>query len=233
MNEFVKYPNSPIAADGLLIVGGALVLTVVFFLFFWFFPTSNWAVKITGGGLAFASLVFLLFSLWFFRDPSRTPEQTGPDVVISAADGEVLKVETVDDVRFGEKAEKISIFMSPFNVHVNRAPVAGVVEKVEYVPGTFFVASLDKASTDNERNLVVIKTDKGQRVGFLQIAGLVARRIVWHIKVNDRLEIGQRYGMIKFGSRMEIFLPVGSQIQVKPGDRVFAGKTVVGRLVLP
>ena len=149
--------------------------------------------------------------------------------MISAADGTVLKVEHVTDPRYGAPSEKISIFMSPLNVHVNRAPITGVVEKVEYVPGKFFAANLDKASTDNERNLVIMKTDQGQRVAFLQIAGFIARRIVSHVKAGDRLTVGTRYGMIRFGSRMEIFLPQGSQVLVKPGEAIFSGQTVVAK----
>jgi len=175
--------------------------------------------------------MFFAFSVWFFRNPARTPADTAPDAVISAADGTVLRVDHLTaDPRYGAPAEKISIFMSPFNVHVNRAPVTGVIEKIQYVPGKFLVASLDKASTDNERNLIIMKTAKGHRVGFLQIAGFIARRIVCRVQEGERLTAGQRYGMIRFGSRMEIFLPAGSAILVKPGDSVQAGHTVVGRL---
>ena len=115
------------------------------------------------------------------------------------------------------------------NVHVNRSPITGVVEKVEYVKGKFFNASLDKASLHNERNLVIVKADNGLRVGFLQIAGFIARRIVCHVKPGDRLSAGQRYGMIRFGSRMEIFVPASSEVKVQKGQVVSAGKTVVAR----
>lgn len=186
-------------------------------------------VSVVLKGISFLSVLFVFFSIWFFRDPVRTADSTDSRDVLTGADGTVLKVESVNDPRYGEPAQKISIFMSPINVHVNRSPIAGVVEKVEYVHGKFFNASLDKASLGNERNLVIVKGDNGVRIGFLQIAGFIARRIVCNVKVGDRLQAGQRYGMIRFGSRMEIFVPASSQVLVKPGQVIAAGKTVVAR----
>lgn len=231
MTEFVKYPKSPIAYEGWPIIAVGLAVAVLL----WFFSCSScadgcsrWSYVLKG--LSVLSFVFVLFSLWFFRNPERTPESTESSAVISAADGTVLKVEQVNDPRYGEPAQKISIFMSPLNVHVNRSPIAGVVEKVEYIPGKFFAANLDKASTDNERNLVIVKSDQGVRIGFLQIAGFIARRIVCHVKQGDRLELGQRYGLIRFGSRMEIFMPASTEVLVKPGQVLEAGHTLVARL---
>jgi phosphatidylserine decarboxylase len=230
MNEFVKHPNAPLSYEGWPIIAVGALLTVILSVAYLIWgPCCVWA-KVFFGVTAVAALLFTAFSVWFFRNPERTPADTSSNAVISAADGTVLKVERVNDPRYGEPSEKISIFMSPFNVHVNRAPVTGTVEKVEYVPGKFLVASLDKASTDNERNLAIIKTQSGHRVGFLQIAGLIARRIACSIKAGDQINVGQRYGLIRFGSRMEMFLPVGSTIFVKAGDVVEGGNTVVGRL---
>lgn len=231
MTEFVKYPSSPIAADGWIIVAIGTMLTIALGIPSAILDNAEYpTLKPVMAALAAVALLFVIFSLWFFRDPSRMPAESGPQVVVSAADGTVLKVESVNDPRYGAPSEKISIFMSPLNVHVNRAPIQGTVEKVEYVKGKFFAANLDKASTDNERNLVIIRRDDGVRIGFLQIAGFIARRIVCHVKAGDRLEIAQRYGMIRFGSRMEMFLPAGSKVSVKPGDVLAAGQTVVAKL---
>jgi phosphatidylserine decarboxylase len=231
MTEFVKYPHSPIAYEGWPIILFGLVLSLVS----WFLssrlesPDSNF-LRSTLCTVATVGAVFTVFSLWFFRNPERTPESNDPKAIISGADGTVLKVETVNDPRYGEPSQKVSIFMSPLNVHVNRAPIAGTIEKVEYISGKFFAANLDKASTDNERNLVIIKNAQGQRVAFLQIAGFIARRIVCHVKAGDVLSVGQRYGLIRFGSRMEIFMPIGTQVLVKPGQVLQAGHTQIGKL---
>lgn len=224
MTEIVKFPKAPIAYEGWIIIGVAVLISVALF---WLYRISE-----SRAALFFSVLgaVFSLFSLWFFRNPEREPEDRDPSSVISSADGTVLKVERLTDSRYGGDCEKISIFMSPLNVHVNRAPVSGVVEKVEYIPGKFFAANLDKASTDNERNFILMKSTTGQKVGFIQIAGFIARRIVSHAKPGDNLSVGQRYGLIRFGSRMEIFLPVGTQILVQPGQTISAGQTVVAKL---
>lgn len=230
MNEFVKFPNSPIAEEGWwLVVIPLLVPLACAGLMIWG-EGSGLVSRVLLSALGLLSFAIFLFSVWFFRNPMREPDLSDPKAVISAADGEVLKVEQVNDPRYGGLSEKISIFMSPFDVHVNRTPVSGIVEKADYVPGKFFSAYLDKASEENERNFVILKTPNGDRIGFLQIAGFIARRIVCHVKPGDSLRVGQRYGMIRFGSRMEMFLPMGSKIFVKPGDRLLSGKTVVGML---
>lgn len=228
MTEFVKHANAPVAVEGWPIVGASTFVAIVFWAAMVAIPSDQFPVaKWTLGSFALLGTAFVAFSLWFFRNPERYPASVEPGAVISSADGTVLKVEKVNDPRYGAPAQKVSIFMSPLNVHVNRSPVSGVVERVEYVPGKFFAANLDKASTDNERNLVVIKSDEGHRIAFLQIAGFIARRIVCHVRAGDRLRVGQRYGMIRFGSRMEIFLPENSQVRVKKGDAIQAGHTVV------
>jgi phosphatidylserine decarboxylase len=230
MTEYIKYPNAAIVCEGWPIIGVGLLVTIILWGAYALLPSEQAVLRYVAGLLGVLSVIFVIFSLWFFRNPERVPDDSSPDSVISAADGTVLKVEQVNDPRYGASGEKISIFMSPFNVHVNRSPVTGTVEKVEYVPGKFFAANLDKASLDNERNLVIVKSPSGVRIGFLQIAGFIARRIVCRVKPGDELRVGQRYGMIRFGSRMEMFLPAGSRILVKTGDAVIAGKTVVGRL---
>lgn len=172
------------------------------------------------------SLLFTLFSLWFYRCPKIQTPQGEPLSVFSPADGTVLKIQEVSGKKIGLKdAKKISIFMSPFNVHVNRAPVAGKIEAIEYVKGKFFKADLDKASEENEHNWVVMVADAGFKVAFVQIAGFVARRIVCYVDKGDTLAAGERYGMIRFGSRMEVVVDPQAKILVQPGDKIIAGVT--------
>jgi phosphatidylserine decarboxylase len=206
----------PIAREGYPFLLISLVLTLAGL--WWFWPL----------GLAFA--VGFLFCLNFFRDPERTPPE-GRDLLVSPADGTVLKVESLPSGPYvKEPHQKVSIFMSPFNVHVNRIPCDGKVEEIHYFPGKFFVASLDKASLENERNAVVLRTPKGQKVAFVQIAGLVARRIVCYLRENTPVSRGERYGMIRFGSRMEICVPPDWNVLVTPGQKVFAGASAVAEM---
>lgn len=171
-----------------------------------------------------------LFSLWFFRDPDRTPPPD-PRAVVSPADGRVIKIDQgAPEPLTGENRLKISIFMSVVNVHVNRAPMDGRVEAVRYSPGKFLVASLDKASADNEQNAVMLE-DHGVRVVFVQIAGLVARRIVCRIGEGQTVSRGQRIGMIRFGSRLDVYLPRSAEVMVAVGDVVRAGESALARLV--
>ncbi len=171
-----------------------------------------------------------LFSAWFFRDPDRNPP-AGEHMVLSPADGRVLEVREVDEDRFlGARMLKVSIFMSVFNVHVNRSPISGRVNEVRYFPGKFFNASLDKASKDNEHNVLVLESPGGARLVVIQIAGLIARRIVCWVKPHDQVSRGQRFGLIRYGSRLEVFFPLGATIAVEPGRKVKAGETVLGYL---
>jgi phosphatidylserine decarboxylase len=171
-----------------------------------------------------------LFSLWFFRDPDRIPPPD-PRAVVSPADGRVIKIDQgAPEPLTGENRLKISIFMSVVNVHVNRAPMDGRVEAVRYSPGKFLVASLDKASADNEQNAVMLE-DNGVRVVFVQIAGLVARRIVCRIGEGQTVSRGQRIGMIRFGSRLDVYLPRSAEVMVTVGDVVRAGESALARLV--
>jgi phosphatidylserine decarboxylase len=153
------------------------------------------------------------------------------NAVVSPADGKVIKIETVQNSRFYDgPSRKISIFMSIFNVHVNRVPFEGKITKIAYFPGKFFSANLDKASRDNEHNAVFLETEGGRRLCFVQIAGLVARRIICNIQEEDAVERGQRFGLICFGSRLDIYLPENTNIHVKLGDSVFAGTSILGTL---
>ncbi len=173
-------------------------------------------------------LVFGVFSMWFFRDPEReVPFHS--NAIVSPADGTVIKIENVWDDRYLQgEAKKISIFMSIFDVHVNRIPFDGVVEDIRYTPGKFFVASKDKASEKNEQNAVVIDVNEKGKIAFVQVAGFVARRIVCHLKKGDVVSKGARFGMIRFGSRLDVYLPKNVQLSVLTGDKVKAGKTILG-----
>ena len=171
----------------------------------------------------------VVFVLQFFRDPPRAVPQ-GEGLVLCPADGRVLVVGEARDPYLARDAVKVSIFMNVFNVHSNRSPVAGTVKRVEYAAGLFVNASFDKASSGNERNAIVLATDAGVDVTCVQIAGLIARRILCYAKAGDRLEAGQRYGFIRFGSRVDVYLPPGSKPRVAIGDKVKATSTVLAEL---
>jgi phosphatidylserine decarboxylase len=178
--------------------------------------------------LAATGLLFTLFSLWFFRNPDRTPP-SGSGIVVSPADGKIVYAGDSPPGRYMKEAGKrVSIFMSPLDVHVNRAPVSGKVVSVAYHPGEYHVASVDKASLKNEQNGVTIVTQEGQTVTYVQIAGMVARRIVCDVKGGDTVRLGQRVGMIRFGSRVDLYLPADARLRISNGDRVRGGETVVG-----
>lgn len=194
-----------------------------------------------GGGLAVALLfgvlvhpvaavpfaAFSLFAAWFFRNPQRTTP-ADENAVISPADGVICQVTEVEEKEhLGGTATRVSIFMSVFNVHVNRAPVAGRIASTTYTPGSFRIASLDKASTENERNAIVLETPRGKLL-FVQIAGSVARRIICYGKPGDTLRAGQRFGLIRFGSRVDVYFPAGSRADVAVGQKVVGGETVLG-----
>ncbi|MBU4190912.1 MAG: phosphatidylserine decarboxylase family protein [Proteobacteria bacterium] len=190
---------------------------------------------------AFATLIFAVIGFWpmaviglgitcfighFFRDPERVgPEDA--EAVCSPADGKVIKVGQASDPVSGELRQVICVFMNVFNVHVNRMPVSGKVELVRYIPGKFFNASFDKASTDNERDVMVITGKGNQRFTVVQIAGLIARRIVCWAEPQDKLKRGERFGLIKFGSRVDLYMPDGYVSLVKVGDTVVAGETAL------
>ncbi len=184
-------------------------------------------------GLSLIALLLLfstLFTCFFFRDPDRVIP-VDPSAIVSPADGTVLGVHLVEDCDYlHEGCRKISIFMSIFDVHVNRVPIGGVVKQVKYYPGKYFSANMDKASKNNERNAILLETDGGISICFVQIAGLVARRIVCEIKVDDLLKKGQRFGLICFGSRLDMYLPLSVNVGVAKGDKVKAGSSIIGEL---
>lgn len=194
-------------------------------------------IAAVAGPLGFVSLLLIVWCFWFFRDPERVVP-AGENLLISPADGKVIIVDQAPMPKelqggevSGQPVPRIAIFLNVFNVHVNRVPASGTIEKVVYTPGQFLTASLDKASTDNERSTVLMRDTAGRRIGFAQIAGLVARRIVNHLKPGQQVTIGERFGLIRFGSRAELFLPPGTAISVKVGEKVVAGETVLA--VLP
>ncbi len=215
-----------IAREGLhLILIGLVLITGLVLL------ASRYDSKV----LFVLSLIFgllTIFTTFFFRDPPRslTPE---PGILTAPADGKILAVEEVLDSTFvGPKAIKISIFLSVFDVHVNRIPASGKIDYVKYNPGKFFAAFQDKASHLNEQTDIGMETSTGHKIIFKQIAGLIARRIVCNLNEGDEVTAGDRFGMIRFGSRAEMFLPPGSDIRVKVGDHVAGGESVIGYLPL-
>jgi phosphatidylserine decarboxylase len=179
--------------------------------------------------LAFGFTLITLWIAFFFRDPERHGER-GARLVIAPADGRVLDVVDVDEPTFiGGRARRVSIFMNVFNVHVNRYPLSGVVRYVHYNPGKFLHAASDKSSLENEQMSVGIDAD-GNRVLIRQIAGLIARRIVTYSRLEDRAVQGERMGLIRFGSRVDVFLPLSATIDARAGDRTTAGVTVIAHL---
>ncbi|MCC2600784.1 phosphatidylserine decarboxylase family protein [Sphingobacterium sp. FBM7-1] len=174
---------------------------------------------------------FLLITiLQFFRSPIKriTPDE---QIVLCPADGKVVVIEETEETEyFKDRRLQVSIFMSPINVHVNRNPISGVVSYFKYHPGKFLVAWHPKSSTDNERTTVVVKNSANVEVLFRQIAGALARRIVWYVKENDVVTQGAEFGFIKFGSRVDLFLPLGTELSVNIGDKVVGGKTVIAKI---
>ncbi len=210
-----NYPHPVIAREGWPFLGIAAVLAaaVTFFSAAWSIPF--WIIT--------------LFVLQFFRDPARVIPQN-PNAVLSPADGRIVVVEKTRDPYAGRDALKISVFMNVFNVHSNRAPVDGKIQNVQYFPGKFINADLDKASVENERNALIITSVNGQTVTCVQVAGLIARRILCYVKTNDMLTKGQRYGFIRFGSRVDVYLPLTAIPKVAVGDKVSATETVLAEL---
>jgi len=184
---------------------------------------------LAGFGWALPLWLILIFVLQFFRDPPR-PIPTQANAVLAPADGRVVAVENARDPYADRDALKISVFMNVFNVHSQRSPVDGTVAKVEYFPGAFLNAALDKASLENERNAVVLTTAAGQTVTSVQVAGLIARRVLCYTKVGAALSRGQRYGFIRFGSRVDVYLPLGSKPRVAIGEKVSASSTILAEL---
>jgi phosphatidylserine decarboxylase len=182
-------------------------------------------------GIVISSVIFYLLILQFFRSP-RILIQGNDRQVLAPADGKVVVIEEVEEHEYfqGERRLQISIFMSPLNVHINRTPVAGIIKYFKYHAGQYLVAWHPKSSTDNERTTVVVQMQNGLEVMVRQIAGAMARRIKWYVDEGDRLSQGDEFGFIKFGSRVDVYLPLGSEIKVGIGDKTKAGRTVIAEL---
>lgn len=208
----------PIAQEGVPFLAAAMVPSA-----------AAWALGWTAAGALFGAVA--LFTGWFFRNPSRRIPG-GPNLIVSPGDGRVLAVAEEEEPRFlKERAVRVSIFLSPLNVHINRTPCAGTVRTVGYTPGRFLVASRPEATLQNEQTAALIETDAGSRILCVQVAGYVARRIVCWLSEGERVDRGERYGLIRFGSRMDLYVPVGTQVRVRAGDRVTGGESIIG--VLP
>ncbi len=209
----MKNYGIPVAAEGWPFIIPLAVVTALLFALGW---------KNTG----YVVLVLTLFVLFFFRDPERSVPE-GKGVVVSPADGRVIVIKDIFEPTYlKQDVKQVSIFLSVFNVHVNRAPLEGTVETVKYNPGKFHVASVDKASLDNERTAMVI-ANGGRKILVKQIAGLIARRIVCYAKPGDTVKTGERYGLIRFGSRVDIFLPKDADLKVKLGDRIKGARDII------
>lgn len=207
----------PFAKEGFPFIGAAAGVTLI----------AGWLGL---ASVAAVAAVLTLFVSWFFRNPARVIPH-GPGLVVAPGDGKVLAVEEEFEPRYlKDRSVRISIFLNVFDVHINRIPCEGKIEDVQYQPGLFLVASKPDATLKNEQNAVMIKTVKGAKVLCVQVAGLIARRIVCWVNPKDRAVCGERYGLIRFGSRMDMYLPVGTAIKVAVGDRVKGGETILGEL---
>ncbi|HEU0220537.1 MAG TPA: phosphatidylserine decarboxylase [Gallionella sp.] len=211
-----KYPHPIIAREGWPFLIGSIAIALLL-------------SGLVGGIVELLAWIIVLFVVQFFRDPPRAiPQDAG--AVLSPADGRIVAVERVNDPYVQREAIKVSVFMNVFNVHSNRSPVDGTVQQVWYFPGKFVNADLDKASTENERNAVWLKTADGADITSVQVAGLIARRILCYVKAGDQLARGQRYGFIRFGSRVDVYLPLDAAVKVSIGDKVSATTTILAIL---
>ena len=211
-----SYPHPLIAREGWPFLGlAAAIAAGVTLVAGWWWSVPFW--------------LLLLFILQFFRDPPRTV-LGNEEIVVCPADGRVVAVEKAFDPWLKRECLKVSIFMNVFNVHSNRAPVSGEIHHVWYHAGNFLNAALDKASTENERNAVWIRTPTGSDITCVQVAGLIARRILCYVKSGESLEKGQRFGFIRFGSRVDTYLPSSARVKVSIGDKVSASSTILAEL---
>lgn len=218
----MKNNNKIIAKEGYPFIIYSSLLTILLFLAALQF--SSYILD----AVVFISLLLTIFVISFFRNPERFPKG-GENDLVAPADGTVIVVENAEKTPLGYEALKISIFMSVFNVHINRAPLSGKVVAIDYIQGKFLDARDGNASSENERNSLVLETKNGIKIAFVQIAGLIARRIICYPKVGDILERGKRYGLIRFGSRVDIYLPKDTVSLVKIGDKTVAGETVIAQ----
>jgi phosphatidylserine decarboxylase len=212
----LNYPHPILAREGWPYIAAAIALAIII----WAFVSFAWSIPVW---------LIAIFIIQFFRDPPRAVPQQA-NVVLSPADGRVVKVDKAPDPYTERDALLISVFMNVFNVHSNRVPVDGVVERIEYTKGKFINADLDKASTGNERNAIVLKLASGERITVVQVAGLIARRILCYTRAGQRLARGERYGFIRFGSRVDVYLPLSAKPKVTVGEVVKATSTILAEL---
>jgi len=207
----------PLAKEGIPFVGAAAGVTLVA-------GWLGWMVVAVGAA------ILTIFVSWFFRNPSREIPQ-GSRLVVAPGDGKVIAIDEEFEPRFiKDRSIRVTIFLNVFDVHINRIPCEGAIVDVQYQPGLFLVASKPEATLRNEQNALMIRTVEGAKVLCVQVAGLIARRIVCWISPGDRAVCGERFGLIRFGSRMDTFLPVGTAIKVAVGDHVKGGETILGEL---
>ena len=212
----MKIARIPVALEGTPFIAFAAFATLI-------------AALLHNEAATLAALAVTAFVLYFFRDPSRVVPDD-PSTLVSPADGQIILIEQVVDDRYLQTSvQKISIFMNVFDVHVNRTPFAGVVEKIVYSPGRFYSADSPRAALENETCAVVLDGGQGRRMAFVQMAGLIARRIVCWAEKGDLLVKGSRFGLIRFGSRVDLYLPMDLRLEIKKGQRVKAGQTILGR----
>ena len=210
------YPHPILAREGWLFI----VISVIITLLIWV-NTNFW--------IALPFILISAFIIQFFRDPPRNIPQDA-NIILSPADGKIICIEPIEDPYQKIPSIKISVFMNVFNVHSNRSPVDGKVLDIQYVAGSFVNADFDKASTDNERNAMIMQMPSGEKITVVQIAGLIARRILCYTNIGAELSRGQRYGFIRFGSRVDIYLPTTSKVLVSIGQNVIATETILARL---
>jgi phosphatidylserine decarboxylase len=211
-----RYPHPLLAREGWPFIAIAILVALA-------------ATRALGFWWALPLWLVVAFVVQFFRDPPRDVPAAA-NAVLSPADGRVVKVERVRDPYTERDTVLVSVFMNVFNVHSNRAPADGTIESIQYSAGKFINADLDKASTENERNAMVMQLGSGERISVVQVAGLIARRILCYVKPGDQLERGQRYGFIRFGSRVDVYLPLSARPKVAVGDVVYATTTVIAEL---
>lgn len=212
----MRNTKTPVAVESLPFIAIGLALGSLFYLLHWPAPLA-------------LALAFTGFTIFFFRNPQRVTPSTD-NAVIAPADGTIIYLGPSTEDHLDGEVEKVSIFMSVFNVHINRAPVTGKVVDTFYCKGKFLDVRDERATFENERQGLVIETEGGQRLTVVQVAGLIARRIVCYANTGMRLERGRRYGLIRFGSRLDVYLPKGTAMKVKMGDKTVAGETILGIL---
>jgi len=218
----MRNQNTPIAVEGYPFVALAGLVTLALALLYLPYRQITPLPAVVAFGLT-------LFIAYFFRNPHRFPPE-GENNVLAPADGVIIYLGNAPETHLGIEMLKVSIFMSVFNVHINRVPVSGRILDTFYVQGKFLDARDERATFENEQNGIILETAKGEKVVFVQVAGLIARRIISYPRKGDSLQRGQRYGLIRFGSRVDVYLPKGIDLKVALGDRTVAGETILGCL---